>query len=303
MGKEILCGFGVDFDAVSVWLGSYGAQDSQSDISRGMFGGEVGVPRLIDLFKRFDIKTTWFIPGHSIETFPRETNLVVESGHEIGIHGYTHENPMFMTSEQEEIVIDRSIELVDKVSGRRPNGYIAPWWELSPVTIKLLLKKGIKYDRSLMHRDFEAYYVRVGDHWTPIDYGKHPEAWMKPLVRGQETDLIELPGNWYLNDMTPMVFIKSVPNSHGYVNPRDVEEMWRDQFDWVYREYEYAIFIMSIHPDCSGRPQVLLMLERLFDHMIGHSGVRFLKLEEIASDFARRRPRERASMDEANATA
>ena len=72
MAKEILCGFGVDVDAVAGWLGSYGGEDSPDDISRGLFAGEVGSPRLLNLFGRLGIKTTWFIPGHSIETFPAE---------------------------------------------------------------------------------------------------------------------------------------------------------------------------------------------------------------------------------------
>ena len=109
MAKEILCAFGVDVDAVAGWLGSYGGEDSPDDISRGMFAGEVGTPRLVNLFKRFGIKTTWFIPGHSIETFPEQTAMVVEAGHEIGIHGYSHENPISMTPEQEEAVDRKSV--------------------------------------------------------------------------------------------------------------------------------------------------------------------------------------------------
>ena len=291
MAKEILCAFGVDVDAVAGWLGSYGGEDSPDDISRGMFAGEVGTPRLVNLFKRLGVKTTWFIPGHSIETFPEQTAMVVEAGHEIGIHGYTHENPISMTREQEEAVLDKCIDLVTKVSGRRPTGYVAPWWEFSPVTNELLLKRGIKYDHSLMHKDFEPYYVRVGDSWTLIDYSKKPQEWMKPLERGVETDLIEIPGSWYLDDLPPMMFIKKAPNSHGFVNPRHLEEIWRDQFDWVYREMDYAVFTMTIHPDVSGRPQVLLMLERLFNHIIRHPGVRFATFDDIANDFARRSPR------------
>ena len=87
-----------------------------------------------------------------------------------------------------------------------------------------------------MHNDFQPYYVRVGDSWTKIDYSKKPREWMVPLQRGKETDLIEIPASWYLDDLPPMMFIKKSPNSHGFVNPRDIEEMWRDQFDWVYRE-------------------------------------------------------------------
>jgi peptidoglycan/xylan/chitin deacetylase (PgdA/CDA1 family) len=291
MGKEIFCSIGVDVDAVAGWLGSYGGEDSPDDISRGVFAGEVGTRRLLKLFDGYDMKTTWFIPGHSIETFPEETALVVEAGHEVGMHGYSHENPISMTPEQEEAVLVKCIELIEEVSGRRPTGYVAPWWEFSNVTNELLLKHGIKYDHSLMHRDFHPYYVRVGDSWTKIDYSKRPEEWMKPLVRGEESNLIEIPASWNLDDLPPMMFIKAAPNSHGFVNPRHLEEIWRDQFDYVYREEGYAVFAMTVHPDVAGRPHVLLMLERLVEHISQHDGVRWTTMDEIADDFARRYPR------------
>ena len=291
MAKEILVAFGIDVDAVAGWLGSYGGEDSPDDISRGLFAGEVGSMRLLKLFEREKIRTTWFIPGHSIETFPTQMKAVADAGHEIGIHGYSHENPIAMTREQEETVLDRSIELVTQLSGRRPTGYVAPWWEFSTVTNELLVARGIKYDHSLMHNDFHPYYVRVGDAWTTIDYSKHPDTWMKPLTRGKETGLVEIPANWYLDDLPPMMFIKKAPNSHGFVNPRHLEEIWGDQFDWVVREYDYAVFPISIHPDVSGRPQVLLMLERIIAHVSAHPAARWVTFEEAADDFTRRYPR------------
>jgi peptidoglycan-N-acetylglucosamine deacetylase len=291
MSKEIFCSIGVDVDAVAGWLGSYGGEDSPDDISRGVFAGEVGSRRLLKLFDKYGLKTTWFIPGHSIETFPEESALVVEAGHEVGMHGYSHENPISMTPEQEEAVLVKCIDLIEQASGRRPTGYVAPWWEFSNVTNELLLKHGIKYDHSLMHRDFHPYYVRVGDSWTKIDYSKQPEEWMKPLVRGEETDLIEIPASWYLDDLPPMMFIKAAPNSHGFVNPRHLEEIWRDQFDYVYREEDYAVFGITIHPDVSGRPQVILMLERLIEYISQFDGVRWATMDEIADDFAQRYPR------------
>jgi peptidoglycan-N-acetylglucosamine deacetylase len=293
MPKEILCAFGVDVDAVAGWLGSYAGEDSPDDISRGMFAGEVGSPRLLNLFKKNNLRTTWFIPGHSAETFPDQMKAVADAGHEIGVHGYSHENPIAMTREQEEAILDKCLDVLTKLSGKRPTGYVAPWWEFSPVTNELLLDRGIKYDHSLMHNDFHPYYVRVGDTWTKIDYSKHPEAWMKPLVRGKETDLIEIPASWYLDDLPPMMFIKKAPNSHGFVSPRHLEESWRDQFDWVYRENDYAVFTMTIHPDVSGRPQVLLMLERLIEHIQKQEGTKFLTFDEIADDFRRRFPRKK----------
>ncbi len=283
--KEILVAYGVDVDAVAGWLGSYGGEDSPDDISRGMFAGEIGAPRLLDLFKKYNLTTTWFIPGHSIETFPEQMKMVVDAGHEVGAHGYSHENPIAMTPKQEEDVLLKSISLIEDLTGKKPTGYVAPWWEFSNVTNELLYKHGIKYDHSLMHNDFSPYFVRVGDEWTKIDYGKTAAEWMKPLKRGTETTLVEIPANWYLDDLPPMMYIKGSPNSHGFVNPRDIEQLWKDQFDWMYENMDRAIFPMTIHPDVSGRPQVLKMHERLIEYFNSHEGVKWVTFNEIADAF------------------
>jgi peptidoglycan-N-acetylglucosamine deacetylase len=291
MVKEIFVCYGIHVDAVAGWLGSYGGDDSPCDITRGIFAGEVGSPRLVRLFDRYGIKTTWFIPGHTLESFPDQMRLAVDAGHEIGLHGYSHENPIAMTAEQEEAVLLKCIDLIERFTGSRPVGYVAPWWELSEVTVELLLKNGIRYDNSRMDNDFHPFYARVGDRWTPIDYRQPAATWMKPLKLGDETDLVEIGANWYLDDLPPMMFIKKSPNSHGFVNPRDIESMWRDQFDWVYREYDYAVFPLTIHPDVSGRPQVLAMHERFIDYINRHDGVRWATFAEAAADFAERYPR------------
>ncbi|MCA3574712.1 MAG: polysaccharide deacetylase family protein, partial [Aestuariivirga sp.] len=88
MAKEILCAFGTDIDSVAGQIGSYGGGDSPSDIQRGIFASEVGNIRLLNLFKKYKLRTSFFIPGHSIETFPNEVKRIVDEGHEIGAHGY-----------------------------------------------------------------------------------------------------------------------------------------------------------------------------------------------------------------------
>lgn len=135
-------------------------------------------------------------------------------------------------------------------------------WETSQEGAQLLLDYGIEYDHSMSHEDCQVYYLRTGDSWTKIDYKKKAEAWMKPMAKGQETGLVEIPANWYIDDLPPMLFIKAAPNSHGFVNARDVEDIWRDHFDYFYREYDEFVFPITIHPDVSGRPHVLLMHER-----------------------------------------
>jgi peptidoglycan/xylan/chitin deacetylase (PgdA/CDA1 family) len=280
----------VDVDAVAGWLGSYGGQDSPSDIQRGMFAGEVGMDRMLDLFERVDIPSSWFIPGHSIETFPDQARRVAEAGHEIGAHGYSHENPIALSETQERAILEKSIELIGALTGHPPRGYVAPWWEMSERTAALLLEYGFSYDHSQNYNDFSPFYARVGDRWVNPDYSEPAHTWMRPLERGRVVDLVEFCGNWYLDDLPPMMFIKQSPNSHGFVNPRDIEELWRDQFDWVYREMGSAVFPLTLHPDVSGRPQVLLMLERFFEYVRGHEGVRFMRFEEAADAFRKRCP-------------
>ncbi|KAK9450782.1 uncharacterized protein V1518DRAFT_411694 [Limtongia smithiae] len=298
MGKKrVLVCYGVDIDAVAGWLGSYGGEDSSNDISRGLFAGTIGVRRLLKLFDKYSIKATWFIPGHSLETFPEECAMIRDQGHEIGLHGYSHENPADMTLEQQADVLDHTFKLLTKFAGKPPKGSVAPWWETSKEGAELLLSYGIEYDHSLSHHDCQPYWLRTGDTWTKIDYSKKASEWMKPLEYGQDTGLVEIAGNWYIDDLPPMMFIKAAPNSMGYINPRDIEDIWKDHFDYFYRENDFFIFPMTIHPDVSGRPHVLLMHERLIEYINSHEGVEWVTMGEMAADFkARSTPPEGALM-------
>ena len=133
-------------------------------------------------------------------------------------------------------------------------------------TAALLQKYGFKYDHSQGYRDFQPFYARVGDEWNVIDYSKKAEEWMKPLKHGKEIDLVEIGANWYVDDLPPMMFMKKAPNSHGFVNPRDIEDLWRDAVRLgLSRDGLRACSPFTIHPDVSGRPQVLMMLERLIE--------------------------------------
>ena len=114
-----------------------------------------------------------------------------------------------------------------------------------------MLKYGVEYDHSFSHHDCQCYWLRTGDQWTPIDYNKHPDHWMTPLKGGKDTGLVEIPSNWYLDgafeifaiesmhadeiDLPPMMFIKASQTSHGWVNPKTVEELWLDHFRYFYR--------------------------------------------------------------------
>lgn len=288
--KKVLVSYGVDIDAVAGWLGSYGGEDSTSDISRGLWAGTVGTQRLLKLFDKYKIKATWFIPGHSLDTFPEDCAAVRDAGHEIGLHGYSHENPADMTFEQQRDVLDKTYKQLTEFCGKPPRGSVAPWWETSVEGTDLLLSYGIEYDHSMSHEDHKCYWLRTGDEWTKIDYSKNAVDWMKPLTKGKETGLVEIPGSWYIDDLPPMMFMKKSANSHGWVNPRDVEQIWMDHFDYFYREYDEFVFPMTIHPDVSGRPHVVLMHERIIEYINKHEGVEWVTMEQMCDDFKKHNP-------------
>lgn len=106
--RNVKIALSIDFDAVSHWLGTGCHKDNNmADYSSGIFAGQVGVYRLIDMFKKNQVadKVTWFIPGHTAETFPEAARAVVASGAEIGLHGYAHEGIYQMSEEQERDVL------------------------------------------------------------------------------------------------------------------------------------------------------------------------------------------------------
>ncbi|KAG7821250.1 hypothetical protein KL928_001334 [Ogataea angusta] len=150
---------------------------------------------MLKLLEKYGIKATWFIPGHSLETFPEECAMIRDAGHEIGLHGYSHENPSDMTLEKQKDVLDKTFKLLTEFCGKPPKGSVAPWWETSQEGVEMLLDYGIEYDHSMSHHDCQCYWFRTGDSWTKIDYSKKAREWMKPLQRGKETGLVEIPGH------------------------------------------------------------------------------------------------------------
>src|SRR4029453_9209259 len=81
-----------DLDAISVWIGSFGLL-TPTAMSRGEFGANVGTPRILDLLEREGVPSSWYVPGLDAEAFPDVCKRIRDAGHEIGHHGYCHENP------------------------------------------------------------------------------------------------------------------------------------------------------------------------------------------------------------------
>jgi peptidoglycan/xylan/chitin deacetylase (PgdA/CDA1 family) len=197
---------------VSGWLGTGASPENNlADYSSGFFSAEVGVPRLLKLFKKLGIesKMTWFIPGHSMESFPDHTRAIIESGAEIALHGYCHEGAPQLTEDQEKEVLEKCIALTESLTGKKPRGYRAPLYQLRESTIKLLEANGFLFDSSLAHRDSKPYFLPQGG-GTPIkppsfEAGISAHEWMKPLPQVQDKlgEMVEIPCNWLVR-ATPL---------------------------------------------------------------------------------------------------
>lgn len=153
MARHIVC-LTFDFDALSGFIAR--GLTTPTPISRGEFG-VVGAERILALLHRFGIAATWFIPGHTIATYPEPCRHIAQAGHEIAHHGWTHVPPASLTRTQEEAGLVRANEAIQALAGRPARGYRSPSWDLSPHTIELLLQHGFLYDSSMMGHDYLPY--------------------------------------------------------------------------------------------------------------------------------------------------
>lgn len=253
-----------DYDAMSVWIGGLGP-NSPSAISRGEFGPQA-VRRIMALLVEHDIKATFFVPGHTAMAFPKTVEDLVTAGHEIGHHGWVHENPAGLDIDRERWVLDKGLEALDRIAGIRPSGYRSPGWDLSPNSIALLKEYGFRYDSSMMGSEYEPYWCRIGDEWSATEAYKF----------GTPVDLVELPVSWMLDDFLYFEYV-ALPNGYlpGGQSPRAVLQSWIDEFDYLYDRVGEGIFIPTMHPQVSGRGARILLLEGLIRHIAGKPGVTF----------------------------
>jgi peptidoglycan-N-acetylglucosamine deacetylase len=268
-----------DFDAISLWIGPYRAT-SPSMISRGEFG-VIGVERILRLLDREGLPGTFFITGHTADTYPDSVKAIVRAGHEVGHHGYLHENPVQLDREQERDVLERGFAALERAAGVRPVGYRSPAWDNSENTIELLREFGFRYESSLMGKDYEPYWCRVGDVVRKDG----------PYEFGREIDLVEIPVSWILDDFPHFEYVRLENRlSPGLSAPSKVEEIWRDDFDFMYREIDGGVLTLTMHPQVIGRGHRMLMLERLIAYYRGHESVQFRTLAQVAEDFRASNP-------------
>jgi peptidoglycan/xylan/chitin deacetylase (PgdA/CDA1 family) len=263
--KKVAVNIGCDFDAQAIWIGSFNLT-SPAYMSRGEFGAEVAVPRLLKLFDKHRIKTSWCIPGHTVDTWPDLCREIVAAGHEVGHHGYVHENPTPMSLAEETKVMEMGLEALARI-GVKPRVYRSPYWDFSPNTLSILEKYGFAADSSLMGNDFHPYAIRRVE--IHADRGN---------VFGATSKVLEIPVSWYLDDFPPEEYITGKQEG---MNPAlGIFDRWKAIFDYALKHETGACYVVTTHPQTIGRAHMISRLEELIEY-IADKGGWFATLGEI----------------------
>ena len=274
MPRHIVC-LSYDFDTQSGFIAR--GMTTPTPLSRGEFGA-LASRRILHFLQSQGIRSTWFVPGFTIESYPKECEAVVQGGHEIGHHSWAHIPNASMSREEEEADLVRAGEAIVRLTGKKALGYRSPSWDLSSATIDLLIGHGFLYDSSMMGADYTPYLARRGDR---AELGK-------PYHFGDATNLIELPISWSLDDHPHFEFMRTretvVP---GLQSARTVMQNWHDEFLYMAKTVDWGILTFTMHPYVIGRGYRMLAFEDLVAKLID-AGAVFMTMAEAAAEARQR---------------
>jgi peptidoglycan-N-acetylglucosamine deacetylase len=246
-----------DVDAETLWL----SRNPESEkfpglIAEGTYGAKVGVPRILRMLKRLDLKATFFVPCWVLEKHIDIIQQVVADGHEVGYHGYLHEVPD--TIEEERQLILRCKTIMQDLLSITPKGYRAPEWETRPGMADLLIETGFEYSSNFMDSDHP--YLHCPDLPEPI---------------------VELPPSWILDDSANFFFTFQDPQRVRTIpSPDMIEKLWFAEFSGIHEEG--GCMTLTMHPQIIGRSSRVQMLEDLLIKIRRHPGVLIAGGLEIA---------------------
>jgi peptidoglycan/xylan/chitin deacetylase (PgdA/CDA1 family) len=274
MPRHIVC-LTYDFDTQSGFIAR--GMTSPTPLSRGEFG-LVGARRILALLAAHGIRSTWFIPGFTIESHPAACEAVVAAGHEVAHHSWAHVPPAGQSRAEEEADLVRANAAIARLTGRKAAGYRSPSWDLSQHTIDLLMAHGFLYDSSLMGADYWPYRARRGDR---AELGK-------PFVAGEETALIEMPISWSLDDYPHFEFVRTPSVVLPGLQPaRAVMQSWLDEFRYMQQSVDWGVLTYTMHPYVIGRGYRMLAFEQLVRDLEA-AGAVFMTMEQAAQEARER---------------
>ncbi len=237
----VLLSFDADNETVYLRFG----EPTVGTLSQGQYGARVGLDRILTLLDRYQIPATFFIPAVSLMITPDMADRIQRSRrHEFGIHGWIHEMNVSLPRDVERRLVQQAIDTLTRLTGERPVGYRAPSWNFSPNTLSIIRELGFLYESSLM-ADERPYEL---------------------MANGEPTGIVELPVEWIMDD-APLFN----PQGNSYSSPRDVAQVWIDEFNRAYDEG--TVFLLTMHPHITGHRSRIVALEQLIQHIRSRGGV------------------------------
>jgi peptidoglycan-N-acetylglucosamine deacetylase len=210
-------------------------------LSWGQYGSRVGVPRILDVLRRYDVPASFYVPAVTAQLYPAEQRRVVDDGHEIGIHGWIHELNSGLSYETERDLMQRSADVLEQTTGVRPVGMRTPSWDFSPHTLRIAKEMGLAYDSSLM-ADEDCYEL---------------------LLDGEPTGVIEVPVEWVRDDAV-YFWMNRFQSQRPYTPPSDVFDIFRREFDRAYQDG--GLFQLTMHPHVIGYRSRIWIVEEIIRH-------------------------------------
>ncbi len=248
--------------------------DSPVKLSHAEFGPRVGAPRILELLNDRGIPSTWFVPGHTAETWPDQIAKIVAAGHELASHGWFHEDFTALSVDEQREVLARSFDALTAAGGGvAPTGWRAPYWAIGERTLELVEAAGFRYDSSLMADDYRLYLIRRGDRHSVAGGTR----W------GAAGGLIEVPVYWALDDWPH--FEPSDGGRDGLAPPSKVLEIWLGELRYAHEHAPGGLLTLTMHPECIGRGHRMAMLESFIDAAAALEGVVFERLDAVVDRF------------------
>ena len=249
--------------------------DPPVKLSHAEFGVRVGAPRILELLAARGIVSTWFVPGHTLVTFPDSTDAILAGGHELACHGWFHEDFATLGRDEERELVERCATAVQARTGQRPHGWRAPYWSLGPRSLELVEDAGFAYDSSLMADDYRLYRVRRGDRHSVAEGSRFGPAGV----------LVEVPVAWGLDDW-PHFEPSSTGDRDGLSAPSKVLEIWTEELHYAHAHASGGLLTVTMHPECIGRGHRMAMLERFIDAAAALDGVVFDRLDRYVDAWS-----------------
>lgn len=230
-------------------------------ISMGRYGPTVAVPRILETYRRLGLTQTFFMPGWVMENYPQTVEAILKGGHEIGHHSWRHEDPMGHSDEQEAELFQRALDVHLKLTGRKPRGYRAPVYSITPAMVDRLIEHEFLYDSSMMADD--------------LPY----------LVKTKKGEIIEVPPHWGTDDWPPFAHFAEINYLMPVRGPSAGIAPFFEEFEAM---YEAGGFWMPVlHPFLTGRLARWREVERHLEAILERGDVWFAPLEQIAGHAQR----------------